>query len=75
MLFYLGKCAGFDVVCDKCDFSEHLDDDDIIYARRTARVKGWRIRIESNIPRMEGGYVYLCPTCRESEESRPGKED
>jgi len=75
MLFHLGKRAGFDVVCDKCDFSEHVEVDDIVYARRALRVKGWRIRIESNVARMEGGYFYLCPTCREREESCPGKED
>lgn len=74
MLFYLGKCAGFDVICDKCVSSEHIEDDDIVYARRAAWVKGWRIRIESNVPMMEGGYVYLCPKCREREESCPGKE-
>jgi hypothetical protein len=73
MLLNLGRCAGFDIVCDRCDFSEHLDDDDIVYARRAARVKGWRIRIESNVFNIEGGYVYLCPTCRAHEESYPGK--
>jgi hypothetical protein len=76
VLIYLGKCAGFDVVCDKCDFSEHVDAEDVFDARHVARAMGWRIRVESNIsPRIEGGNIYLCPSCREREESYPGKGD
>jgi len=75
MLFYLGKCAGFDVVCDKCGFSEHTEAEDVFDARHFARGRGWRIRIESNISPMEGGNIYLCPACREHEESYPVKED
>lgn len=75
MLFYLGKCAGFDVVCDKCDFAEHVDAEDVFYARYFARNKGWRIRTEAKISNIEGGYVYLCPKCRSYEESYPWKEE
>lgn len=75
MLLYLGRCAGFDVVCDNCGFSEHLDDDDIFYARYNARNKGWRIRVEANVYNIEGGNVYLCPSCKGREESYPGKGD
>jgi len=70
MLFSLGKCAGIDVVCDKCGLSGHFDIDDVLGAHYAARAKGWRIRVESNGPRMEGGYVYLCPECRKIEEGR-----
>lgn len=74
MLLYLGKCAGFEVVCDKCDFSEVIDDkDNAFLVRHVAREKGWRIRIEPNGLPMEGGYVYLCPKCRQREESYPSK--
>jgi hypothetical protein len=71
MLFHLGKSAGFDVVCDKCDFTEIIDNDDVFLVRYIAREKGWGVRRELSGPPMEDGYVYLCPTCRQREESRP----
>lgn len=73
MLFYLGRCAGFEVICDICGFSEVIDNDDAVLVRHVARKKGWRIRIEPNGPPMEGGHVYLCPECRGREESYPAK--
>jgi len=75
VLFHLGKSAGFDVVCDKCDFTEIIDNDDVFLVRYIAREKGWRVQRELNGSPTEGGYVYLCPRCRQREESRPGKED
>jgi len=76
MILNVGRCAGLEIICDKCGFSElHFDTDDIFEVRRAARTMGWRIRIEPDGPPMEGGYVYLCPECREREESRPGKEE
>lgn len=74
MLDYLGKCAGFDVVCDKCDFSEHVEAEDVFDARHFARTNGWRIRGESFGPSIDGGRVYLCPECKRREESCPAKE-
>jgi len=75
MLLNLGRCAGFDIVCDKCDFFEHIEAEDVFDARHLARGRGWRIRGESYGSRLEGGIIYLCPTCKRREESYPAKED